>query len=44
MKKGTSLIAGILLMASVGLPQQAKPILVAEGGALDERASARVLY
>lgn len=44
MKKGTSLIAGILLMASVGLPQQAKPILVAEGGAPDERASARVLY
>ncbi len=44
MKKGMTLIAGILLAATAGLAQQTKPTIVAEGGSPDERASARVLY
>ena len=44
MRKSMSLLAGLLLMTAAGLAQQAQPTIVAEGGALDERASARVLY
>ncbi len=44
MKKAISLLAGFLFMTAASLAQQAKPTIVAEGGAPDERASARVLY
>ncbi len=44
MKRVYLLAATILLLAVVGMPQQAKPTIVAEGGTPDERASARVLY
>ncbi len=44
MKKAMSLLAGFLFVAVAGVTQQAKPTIVAEGGAPDERASARVLY
>ncbi len=44
MKKVMALLAGLLLMTAAGLAQQTQPTIVAEGGAPDERASARVLY
>ncbi len=44
MNKVTSLVAVLLSVAAAGLAQQAKPTIVAEGGAPDERASSRVLY
>ena len=44
MKTFSMLAAGIVLLATVVQAQQAKPTIVAEGGGLDDSASARVLY
>jgi hypothetical protein len=43
-KTFSMLAAGIVLLATAAQAQQAKPIIVAEGGAPDDYASARVLY
>jgi hypothetical protein len=44
MKTHSLVAAAILLSAISALAQQAKPVLVAEGGGSDDRASARVVY
>jgi DUF2911 family protein len=44
MKIGVILIATLLLAACTASGQQAKPTIIAEGGGLDDYASARVLY
>lgn len=44
MKTRTILTAAVLLVAGTAQAQQAKPTIVAEGGGLDDYASARVLY
>jgi hypothetical protein len=38
------LIASVMLLAVSAQAQQAKPVIIAEGGTPDDRASARVLY